>query len=326
MNLDRAVAEFGRYLRRNGYSANTVRSYCRAVRKALEGRELGALSARELEGIALELMERYELNGNRIRFAAINLFCREVLGRPDLHLRIPRSRVRSREILTHEQVERILRVARTKGRAVYAVLQTLYDCALRKSEVCNLDLEDVNFEAMELLLRNTKTGDAVVCMTTRVADAIREYLLYERRPASPGERALFLNRYGRRIGEHFVRYHLKECAAEAGIGTNVYPHMLRAACITHLLNQGVNPLTVQRHARHRSFATTMLYNRPTRQQMRRDIERVFVVKRELSDEERARAFFDRYLRGEITLNELHHFLQALQPKPLKARTEFIGYV
>jgi len=87
---------------------------------------------------------------------------------------------------------------------------------------------------------------------------------------------LFLNKYGSRIGEHFVRGHLKECAVEGGISRRVYPHLLRASCITHLLNKGVNPLTVQRHARHRDFRTTMIYNRPTMQQMKADIERVFV--------------------------------------------------
>ena len=108
---------------------------------------------------------------------------------------------------------------------------------------------------------------------------------------------LFLNKYGKRIGEHFVRNHFKECAREAGILSRAYPHILRASCITHLLNKGVNPLTVQRHARHRDFRTTMIYNRPTQQQMKADIERVFHSKT----------------------------CENIKPKELKPEKEFIGY-
>ena len=326
MNFDHAVDEFRRYLRQNNYSKSTITAYCKTIRQTLRNKDLDTLSQRELDDINLELMERYEINGNRIRYAAINLFCRKILKRNDLYLKIPRSRIKNKDILTHEQVEKILKVAKTRSRTVYAVLQTIYDCALRKSEVCNLDLDDVNFETMELSLRNTKTGDAIVYMTTRVADAIRDYILYERKPARREEKALFVNKHGKRIGEHFVRNHLKECAARAGIKCSVYPHMLRATCITHLLNRGVNPLTVQHHARHRSSATTMIYNRPTQQQMKADIERVFVAKSDLTTEEKAKVVFDKYLRGELTLNELQDILQIIQPKSLKARTEFLGYV
>jgi len=155
------------------------------------------------------------------------------------------------------------------------MIQTLYQCGLRKMEACSLNVKDVNFDTMELLLRNTKTGDGVVSMTTSVAGVLREYIDTERSPEQPDEQALFLNKSGKRIGEHFVRNHLKKCAKEAVINTRVYPHVLRASCITHLLNQGVNPFTVQRHARHKDFRTTMIYNRPTQQQMKADIERVF---------------------------------------------------
>ena len=73
--------------------------------------------------------------------------------------------------------------------------------------------------------------------------------------------------------------------------------MLRASCITHLLNKGVNPLTVQQHARHKDFRTTMIYNRPTQQQMKAYIERVFT--------------------SETREN--------IRPKELKPKIECIGY-
>jgi len=275
--FDDFLEHYYRFLRQNNYSVNSIKIYCRTIRHVFEDKKLDTLSQQELDDIRFDLAEHYQHNGNRMRFAAINLFCKEILKkeRKDLYLKIPRSRIKNKDVLTNDQVEKLLNVARTKRKVIYAVIQTLYQCGLRKMEACNLNVKDVNFDTMELLLRNTKTGDGVVSMTTSVAGVLREYIDTERSPAQPDEQALFLNKSGKRIGEHFVRNHLKKCAKEAGINTRVYPHVLRASCITHLLNQGVNPFTVQRHARHKDFRTTMIYNRPTQQQMRDDIERVF---------------------------------------------------
>ena len=92
-----------------------------------------------------------------------------------------------------------------------------------------------------------------------------------------------------------------------------------------LLNEGINPLTVQNHARHNDFRTTMAYNRPTQQRMKQDIERIFVRKDKLTDEDRERAIFDRYLKGDITVNELRYFLGVTRPKELKQVSELTGY-
>jgi len=298
-NFGHFLEQYYRFLRQNNYSNNSIKSYCKTVRQVFQDKNLDKLSQQDLDDIRFNLADHYQHNGNRMRFAAINLFCREILkkDRKDLYLKVPRSHIKNKDVLTNGQVEKLLNIAQTKSKEVYAIIQTLYHCGLRKMEVCNLNLGDMNFDTMELLLRNTKTGDGVVSMTTSVAGAIREYIHTERYPVQPNEQALFLNKSGKRIGEHFVRNHLKKCAREVGINTRVYPHMLRASCITHLLNKGVNPFTVQQHARHKDFRTTMIYNRPTQQQMRADIERVFT--------------------GQPQENT--------QPKELKQSTEYSGY-
>lgn len=81
----------------------------------------------------------------------------------------------------------------------------------------------------------------------------------------------------------------------------------------------------QQHARHKKFRTTMRYNRPTQQQMKADIERAFVTKTELNDDDRARVMFDKYIKGEITPSELRNYLEVIRPKELKPDSEFTGY-
>jgi len=83
---------------------------------------------------------------------------------------------------------------------------------------------------------------------------------------------------------------------------------------------------VQHRARHRNFKTTMIYNRPTQQQMKNDIERAFVIKNELTKKDRVEAVIDKYLRGELSNNEMSQILEAIRPKQLNHKSEFTGYV
>lgn len=248
--------------------------YTKVVSQMLAMKNPFSMTEDDLSDIRLYLVEHYAQNGNRARFAAINAFCKHILKRKDLHLRIPGPIIKNKDVFTNEQIEAILAVARTKNKLAYAIIQTLYHCGLRKMELVNLNLTDLNFGTMELRLNDTKTGNAIVSMTTAVASALQDYIQNER-PEKDGEQAVFLNKRGVRIGEWDVRGYLKKCGKEAGITSRIYPHMLRASCITHLLNKGVNPLTVQLHARHRNFLTTMRYNRSIQQQMKADIERIF---------------------------------------------------
>jgi site-specific recombinase XerD len=326
MNFDLAIEEFRRYLKQNYDSKNTQECYIKGVKNTLKDKNLDTLIQRDLDDISIALKDKnLKPNTIRVRHAAINLFCKEILKREDLHLKVSWQEPTIKDVLTHEQTERVLEIAKTKSKTDYAVVMTLNDGALRKSEVCNLNLDDVRFDTLELYIRDSKTGNNIVTMTTRVADAIKDYILYERQPINDNEQALFISKRGKRIGEHFVRNHVKECAAEAGITTRVYPHLFKASSITHLLNEGINPKSVQQHARHAHLSQTMQYNRPTQQQMKCDIERVFVKKDNLDDKDRIRATVDKYHKGEITKDELLALLDVLRPKPLKHEGELRGY-
>jgi hypothetical protein len=70
----------------------------------------------------------------------------------------------------------------------------------------------------------------------------------------------------------------------------------------------------------------MIYNLPTQQQMKRDIERVFVVKKDLTKKDRVKAIVDKYLRGEISNNEMSTLLGVIRPKELNHKSELTGYV
>jgi integrase/recombinase XerD len=331
MEINYIIDEFERYLRvttnksGNHYSESTIESYIIAVKKAFDGKDLDTITKRDLEDIQLGFIKKYKLGGNRMRYAAINLFCQAILnkGKYELYIKIPKSKPENIDVLTDEQIQSIFDVAKQKSKAILAMLLTLYDCALRRSELCHLDLEDVKFQTKELFLRKTKTGNGIVFMPSRTAEAIEDYILHERKPLYENERALFVNKNGIRIGEHFVRYMVKKIAIEAGITSRVYPHIFRASNITHLMNHKVNLLAVQKHARHSDFRTTMVYNRPTQQQMRDEIEKALLTNtsspqnltpitlNHIDDTQRQKALVDKFIQGELSRDDLNLYLNVI---------------
>jgi integrase/recombinase XerD len=326
MNLQEALHKFEKKLKLEDCSKNTIKSYMRAVKQTMAEIDFNSFTQDDLEDIAVLLRKKYETGGNRLRYAALNSFCKLVLERDDLHLKIPKQENKNNDILTHEEVTNILNISKTKQISVYVVLKTIYNCALRKSEACNMDLDDVNFKNSQLTLRRTKSGTKVVFMNSKVEDSIKDYIDNHRNPKYKNEKALFLNTYGERIGEKFIRTNLKQCAVEAGITQRVYPHLLRASCITYLFDKGINPQTVKKHARHKKLYDTMIYNRPISEQMKHDIERIQVGKPTLNKEERMVSVIDKFIHGEITNIEMNRLLEFMRPKELKNDSEITGYV
>jgi integrase len=166
--------------------------YTKTVELMLSMKDPLIMTEDDLHDVKLFLVEKYAQNGNRARFAAINAFCKHVLKREDLHLKIPGPVIKNKDIFTNEQIGAILAVAKTKNKLAFAILQTLYHCGLRKMELCNLNLSNLNFETMELTLNDTKTGNAVVAMTNAVGQALQDYIQNERRPRIGNEHAVFL--------------------------------------------------------------------------------------------------------------------------------------
>ena len=78
-NFDFFLEQYYRFLRQNNYSNNSIKSYCNTVRHVFQDKKLNTLSQQELDDIRFDLVEHYQHNGNRMRFAAINLFCKEIL-------------------------------------------------------------------------------------------------------------------------------------------------------------------------------------------------------------------------------------------------------
>ncbi len=150
-----------------------------------------------------------------------------------------------------------------------AMLELLYSCGARISEVTALDVDDLDTEHRAVVLRG-KGGKERIVPVGRPAIAAVDAYLVRGRPAlvKQGTPALFLNVRGGRLSRQSAWQVLVDTAARAGIEKEVSPHTLRHSFATHLLDGGADVRVVQELLGHSSVTTTQIYTLVTVNTMR----------------------------------------------------------
>jgi integrase/recombinase XerD len=167
-------------------------------------------------------------------------------------------------VLQLAQVERLL-AAVTGGEPAAlrdrALLEVLYGCGLRVSELCGLDLPDLDPAEASLRVRGKGSKQRVVPVGGPALAAVEAWLRGGR-PHLVGRRlnaAIFLNQRGGRLSRVSVWTLLKRCALTAGLAGEVTPHTLRHTYATHLLEGGADLRIVQELLGHADISTTEIY-------------------------------------------------------------------
>ena len=139
-----------------------------------------------------------------------------------------------------------------------AVLELLYGCGLRASEVCGLELESYDVSATRLRVLGKGERERMVPLGEPAREALDEWLRSGRPRIAGASSALLVSLRGRRLSPSDVRRALERRARVAGIGTRS-PHALRHAYATHLLEGGAGLREIQELLGHASAATTQIY-------------------------------------------------------------------
>lgn len=156
-----------------------------------------------------------------------------------------------------------------------AIIETLYSCGLRVSELVSLRLADLFFD--DGFLRVVGKGDKQRLVPVS-AEAVRLITLYiEQRRTLPVDAKhadiLFLNNKGRKLSRIMVFYIIRDAVAKAGITKNVSPHTFRHSFATHLLEGGADIRQVQELLGHESILTTEIYTHLDNENLRQNVER-----------------------------------------------------
>ncbi|MGH7994905.1 MAG: tyrosine-type recombinase/integrase [Opitutaceae bacterium] len=170
-----------------------------------------------------------------------------------------------KDILTPGEARRIIEAADPSTVLGYRdrmILETLYATGIRKTELLNLTVADVNFEEEVLRINGGKGARDRVVPLTRVAAAGLETYIKAVRPQLLGERkseSLFPSPRRGGLSDTTLGYLVEKYARKANVKKHVTPHLWRHSCATHLLQNRANLRHVQEILGHRSLATTERY-------------------------------------------------------------------
>lgn len=141
-----------------------------------------------------------------------------------------------------------------------AILEVLYGCGLRVSEVLGIRISDIFFEESFLRVRGKGDKERIVPLGEMAEDAVRKYLSVRPVPAGRAyEDMLFLNRFGKSLSRISVFNMIKRQALVCGITKEISPHTFRHSFATHLIENGADLRAVQEMLGHESILTTEIY-------------------------------------------------------------------
>ncbi len=183
---------------------------------------------------------------------------------PTVTIAIPRKGRKLPVILTVGQVFRLIEIIdgeKPRQLRDRAILELLYGCGCRVSELCGIDVMDLDLKDEMLLLRGKGNKQRLVPVGQPAAEAVAKYLANGRSALLKGKLspALFLNVRGSRLSRVSVWSILKDAASQAHLPSGMSPHTLRHSYATHLLEGGADLRVVQELLGHADISTTEIY-------------------------------------------------------------------
>ena len=283
------VSRYRRYLKlEKGYSANTLDAYMRDVDKLL--RYLAVEQVKVLD-VKLEDLEHFAafisdlgigprslariLSGVRqfYRFLVIDGYLEvdptELLESPKQPDHLP-------EVLSTAEVdllEQAIDLSKWEGHRNRAIIEVLFSCGLRVSELTNLKLSNLYIEEQYIRVMGKGSKERLVPISPRALDELN-YWFADRNvmKIKPGEEDyVFLNRRGQHLTRTMILIMIKRYAVEAGIKKIISPHTLRHSFATSLLEGGADLRAIQAMLGHESIGTTEIYTHIDTSTLRQEI-------------------------------------------------------
>lgn len=289
MEWENAIKGFRTFLKlEKSLSENSIEAYTRDVGKLYEYLELRgfgggpeSVQLQELTGFLSWINEIGLGSRSQARMiSGIKAFFKYLLMEDQIEtdptglVEMPRIGRKLPEVLSIEEIERIMDgtdLSTPSGRRNRAMLEVLYGCGLRVSEMVNLRLSNIYFDKGFIRISGKGNKERLVPIGAHALKEIQNYLT-DRNSLPKIERdsedVLFLNLRGRKLSRVMVFNMIKDLAASAGIGKNISPHTFRHSFATHLIDGGADLRAVQEMLGHESILTTEIYTHLDRQYLR----------------------------------------------------------
>ena len=163
------------------------------------------------------------------------------------------------------------------GKRNYCILEMLYDTGMRVSELCNLELSDIDYSLNYIKVFGKGKKERIIPMIESLKSAIYDYVAFSRNEllTKSKERTnkLFLNHRGTPLTTRGVRVVLDEITNDTSEKIKVHPHMIRHSFATHLLNGGADLRSVQSLLGHVNLSTTQIYTHISKEQLIKEYQK-----------------------------------------------------
>ena len=289
MDIDKILGRYGSYLTvERGYSDNTRDAYVTDVSKLLN-----ALAAADIDPTKATVDDLRTFMGDLHDLGIMPRSCARILSGiknfyrylrlegimetdPTELLESPSVGSRLPSVLSLEEIDALIAAMEDTptGRRNRAIVETMYGCGLRVSELCALQISHIDFRNAVMLIRGKGSKERLVPVNEVALTRIKNYVDTDRNDvpiASVDADTVFLNSRGRHLSRVMIFYILRDAAARAGIRTPLSPHTPRHSFATHLLEGGANLRSIQQMLGHESIATTQIYLHIENSRLRQEI-------------------------------------------------------
>lgn len=289
MNWSEKIEDFSNFLKfEKNFSGNTLDAYMRDVRK-LESFTISELDNLSPENITYENLQEYiyQLSKNKISersqaraISSIKAFFKFLLeedyrtDNPAALLEGPKLGLYLPDTLSEEDINRIITCIDNStdiGKRNKCILEVLYSCGLRVSELIDLKISNINFKESYIMVEGKGEKTRLVPLANTTAEFIRSYIHTVRNKTKINKKyedTLFLNSRGTNMSRVIVFIIIKELTQKAGISKSISPHTFRHSFATHLLQNGADLRFIQEMLGHSSITTTQVYTHLKTEELR----------------------------------------------------------
>lgn len=284
------IRRYIQYLRlERSYTENTLDAYTKDLQKLLnfysdEGIDFRQVTLEQLDQFAATLRDlgvaprstARILSGVRSFYRFLTLE-KEIATDPTELLESPQIGKHLPEVLSLAEIDAIeqaIDLSRPEGIRDRAIIEMLYSCGLRVSELCNLKISDLFLEEGFLRVHGKGRKERLVPIGQKAIRDLRSWFAIRQDfKVKPGEEDfVFISaKRGKHMSRISVFVYIKEYATKAGIVKNISPHTFRHSFATHLLEGGANLRAIQAMLGHEDISTTEIYMHVDKSHLRKEI-------------------------------------------------------
>jgi len=275
LKINHLIETYSEYLIfQKGLSPNTVDSYISDLKKLSRYLQDDEISQQSIENYFLDISDfNYSTSTKKRFYSSIRNFLKYLDEEENiLQIKVSELQLKSirklPEVLSIEDIEKMINAykhddflnSRNK-----TIIDVLYSTGCRVSELCNINLSDLDLVDNSLKLKGKGSKQRIVPIGSELKVNLLKYLkIRENFINSKGE-PLFLTKSRNNLDRTAVFRIIKNTALKASLDTNIHPHTLRHSAATHMLEGGCDLRTVQEFLGHSSVSTTQIYTKVTKE-------------------------------------------------------------